>query len=174
MFTTPWRSVFNVDAPQFTRLYQFWQRHRHILHLTTIGYGTGYDQHLHIARQVEPIITKHNHLQFRIQHDTPSHTYVHMYHHTPGYEHLCLRRNLQCSTLSVEWKSPWPPRCVSNFHIYTETDKHKPWLRRSGHAQGSTALQLPSPYNSTVSHLRRSGWLEVKTVEADSTMDSRD
>lgn len=63
MITTPWRSIFNVDELQFTRLYQCCHRHRHILHLTTLRNGTGYDQHLHIARQVEPIITKHNHFQ---------------------------------------------------------------------------------------------------------------
>jgi len=146
--SSPRRSISNFDAPPYSRLWQF----RHDTDT-----------------------------------DTPSHKSVHFRHHTTGCDHVCIKGKRRYSALFVERKSTLPRRGASNFDIDStshdwdreavyENQRCSSWLEHYLLYISSTRYrqwQQRSRYNRTVCHLRRSGWLEVKTVEADSTIDYR-
>jgi len=120
--------------------------------------------------------------------DTPSHTYVLSCRCTTGCEHVHLRGIQWSSTSFVERKSTSPRKSASNFDTYSTTGDWvqeaaygnqccSGWLEQYFRYSTRQVLQVyiyfptRSKYNRTVCHLRRSGWLEVNTVEADSTID---
>jgi len=156
------------------------------------------DQHIHFVCRAEVNIATEKRLQFRratVQQVMPisiptqthlrirTHTldYSSIHHRTTDYEHLRGKGKQWSSATFVERKSTTPWRSVSNFDTGStthdwdreaayENQRRSSWLEQY---LRYSSTRYRSRYNRTVCHLRRSGWLEVKTVEADSTIDYR-
>jgi hypothetical protein len=148
--------------------FRYWLTHlrirTHILDYSSIRHNTtayehlclkwNDDQHFHFVCQVEVNSATEKHLQFRQA-------------TVPTAMSLCVSKGKQHFYLI----------CGAEVHITTEKllpFRHRQytlWLGLRGCVWQSTMFQLQSRYNRTVCHLQRSGWLEVNTVEPDSTMD---
>jgi len=142
------------------------------------------DQHFNFVCQVEVNIAIEKRLQFQW-------ATVHqvMPISTPTQTHLRIRKR-RSSASFVERKSTSPRRSISNFDTNStthdwdreaayENQRCSSWLEQ--YLQYSTRqllqvyIYVPPRYRSwysrTVCQLRRSGWLVVKTVETDNTID---
>jgi hypothetical protein len=140
------------------------------------------NQHEHIICQAEKKIATEKCLQFRpatIQQVMPiltrcqhRHTFAYVRTYPPLDNWLWAHVFTREATVF---------RLVFQMYVYIAPEKrlqlqlrqHNPWLGTRGCVWKSTMFQLRSRYIRTVCPLRMSGWLEVKPVEDDSTIDYR-
>ena len=185
--TSPRRRVSNFDAPLYNRSFQF----RHDTDRHTFAYARIYSttrasatvlQLMSTCVQTETTInTSTSFVEWK---STLPRRSVSNFDSSP-YNQLwafAFKSETRILVSFVERKSTSPWRSISNFDADSKThdwDREGTYVKQQGSSwldlyfRYSSSMQYRSRYNRTVCHIRRSGWLEVMTVEADSTINYR-